>query len=105
MVAQIRSTVSVGTTAAGNAINAKWFLDRGASALVEDEKIRMNMEDVLFIPELSLNLLSLQCLENTGKRVTFLGGCVTVEDGDEIVVTGRHLERLYCMNLVCENNV
>lgn len=93
---------SVETAVAGSLIDAKWFLDSGASehmandksmfeslekldtpviiqtaksgvnllahykgrivasALVEDGKIRVNMEDVLFIPELSLNLLSLR---------------------------------------------
>lgn len=129
---------------AGSAVEAKWFLDSGASehmahdrslfeslhklkqpviiqtaksgvslfahhkgrvvthAIVGDKKIRINMEDVLFIPELSLNLLSLRRLENSGKRVIFFDGRVIVEDGDEVVATGRQLGRLYCMNLVCD---
>lgn len=135
---------AVETAVAGSVVDAKWFLDSGASehmandkslfeslekldqpvviqtaksgvnllahfkgrviasAVVGDEKIRVNMEDVLFIPELSLNLLSLRRLENTGKRVIFFDGCVTVEDDGEVVATGRQLGRLYCMNLICE---
>lgn len=44
---------------------------------------------VLFIPEVSLNLLSLRRLENTAKKVVFFNGRVTVEVNGEVVATGR----------------
>lgn len=71
-------------------------------ALVSEERIQVNMEDVLFIPELSLNLLSLRRLEATGKKIVFFDGCVTVEADGEIVATGRQSGRLYAMDFQCE---
>lgn len=71
-------------------------------SVVNNEKIQIRMEDVLYIPDLALNLLSLRRLESSGKKVTFYNGCVTVEVDGEVVATGRQSGRLYCMNFECE---
>lgn len=72
-----------------------------ACAVVHGEEIEIRIDDVLYIPELSLNLLSLRRLENSGKKVIFFGGRVTVEVDGEVVATGRQHGRLYCMDFEC----
>lgn len=72
-----------------------------ACAVVGGSEIEIRIEDVLYIPELSLNLLSLRRLENSGKKVIFFGGRVTVEADNEVVATGRQHGRLYGMDFEC----
>lgn len=73
-----------------------------ALSVVGAEQITITMDDVLYIPELSFNLLSLRRLENTGKKVIFFGGCVTVECDGEVVATGKQHGQLYSMDFECK---
>ena len=57
------------------------------------------MENFLFVPELTLNLMSLRWLENSEKKVVFHKGKVTVEAADQgVVATGKQVGVLYAMD-------
>lgn len=66
---------------------------------VDGKHIHVRMENVLFVPELTLNLMSLRRLESSGKKVIFHKGKVVVEDADQdVVATGKQVGVLYAMD-------
>lgn len=69
-----------------------------AFAAVDGEIFRVNIAKVLFIPDLSVNLLSLRKMEESGLKVVFYNGTVIVEDAGQIVAVGKQSGRLYCMD-------
>lgn len=54
--------------------------------LVDGKQIHIRMENVLFVPELTLNLMSLRRLESAGTKFIFHEGSVVFEDEDQDAV-------------------
>lgn len=98
---KLETEVVIQTAKSGVNLFARFKGRITARAVVNGCEIEIRIEDVLYIPELSLNLLSLRRLENSGKKVIFFGGRVTVEADNEVVATGRQHGRLYCMDFEC----
>lgn len=66
---------------------------------IDGKQIHIRMENVLFVPELTQNLMSLRRLESSGKKVIFHKGKVVVEDADQdVVATGKQVGVLYAMD-------
>lgn len=101
---KLEHPVIIQTAKSGVSLSAHYKGRIVASAFVNGEQIQINMNDVLYIPQLSLNLLSLRRLENTGKKIIFHDRRVIVEHNGEVVASGQQLGRLYCMDLVCEKS-
>lgn len=64
------------------------------------------INDVLFVPGLSINLLSISQIVKKGHTVVFDNdGCTVVDSNGHLVVTGRHVHGLFLLNLVNEQNL
>jgi hypothetical protein len=62
------------------------------------------LRDVLHVPELKSNLLSVVALNRDGKRVSFEpNGTVTMSDGDNTQTIGRNIGNLYHLTANSEN--
>uniref|UniRef100_A0A8D8G2M5 Copia protein n=2 Tax=Culex pipiens TaxID=7175 RepID=A0A8D8G2M5_CULPI len=69
-----------------------------AFAAVDGASVRINIEKVLFIPDLSVNLLSLRKMGESGLKVVFYNGTVIVENAGQTVAVGKQSGKLYCMD-------
>ena len=91
--------VCIATAKKGVNLVAKQRGEINVYSFVDGKKIEIRMENVLFVPELTLNLMSLRRLENSDKKVVFHKGKVTVEDADQgVVATGKQVGVLYAMD-------
>lgn len=74
-------------------------------SFVGDKKINITLYNVLYVPKLTCNLLSVSQLESTGKSVIFKNGHVTILDEDGTVIAhGNKSNGVYCLNFaLCTN--
>ena len=71
----------------------------GSTSLELENRGSVHLNNILFVPGLQKNLLSISCLEDKGDRVAFIDGKVVVWDKSSSIDNGQviriHEGRLY----------
>ena len=95
------------TTADGTSIKSKGKGHGYINCKVNDKIRKIKVEDVLFIPELESNLLSVRKIINKGLKVEFKKDRCEIKDGEKILAIGlandNSLYKLQTVNIKEEN--
>lgn len=86
------SPVTIQVAKSGVSLIAK---ERGTMTLYNTDRESIVISDVLIVPGLHMNLLSVQKLERNGLTIVFKNGKATVLKGNYVVATAHHTNKLY----------
>lgn len=68
-------------------------------SVVNGESIPITLHDVLYIPEASVNLLSVRKIEINGLKIVFASGTVSIAQESGVVAIGKRRGKLYELDL------
>ena len=100
---RLEKPIEIGVAKGGESMTAEFKGMVTVFANVKNEKICINVENVLCIPELRCNLLSVRKLDEKGFDIIIQKGKVYVKAGKKIIATGESCGNLYLMNLFIES--
>lgn len=103
---KLATPVTISTAKSGETLQAVKKGKVTLKSIVGNRKIkRIELYDVLFIPNLEENLLSVRKINSMGKRVTFQDGEVRIENKGEVIAEGRDENGLFCVDMFLEHTV
>lgn len=103
---KLATPVTISTAKSGETLQAVKKGKVTLKSVVGLNKIkRIELYDVLFIPNLEENLLSVRKINSMGKRVTFQDKEVRIEDKGEVIAEGKDKNGLYCVDMFLEHTV